>query len=75
MQLPPMDLLTYSLIIVDEAQFLSVEQVEFLAKVVDVAEISVYCYGLKTDYTGELFVGSKRLFELADEIEEIKTNC
>lgn len=62
-------------IIIDEAQFMSVEQVGLMATVVDQFNISVICYGLRTDFTGHLFAGSKRLMELADVIEEIPTIC
>lgn len=64
-----------SCILVDESQFLTKEQVEFLAMIVDTEEIPVICYGLKTDFQGNLFPGSKRLMELADVIEEEKTVC
>ena len=62
-------------IIVDEVQFLHGEDIEFLAHIVDDFGIPVLCYGLKTDFRSELFEGSKRLLELADEIEEIPTVC
>lgn len=62
-------------ILVDECQFLSKEQVEQLAMVVDRLNINVMCYGLRTDFTTKLFDGSKRLMELADSIEEVKTLC
>jgi thymidine kinase len=62
-------------VIVDEAQFLEPEDVDKLADIVDMMEIPVICYGLKTDFQGNLFPGSKRLIELADEIEEIPTIC
>ena len=62
-------------ILVDEAQFLKKEQADQLAALVDRRGFDVICYGLKTDFRGELFEGSKRLLELADKIEEIKTNC
>lgn len=64
-----------SAIIIDEAQFMTDAQVEFMAKIVDLYHISVICYGLRTDFTGHLFSGSKRLMELADVIEEIPTIC
>lgn len=64
-----------SVIIVDEAQFLSKSQIDKLASIVDDYHISVICYGLRTDFTSNLFEGSKRLMELADVIEEIPTIC
>ncbi len=62
-------------ILVDEAQFLTTEQVDQLAAIVDVFGISVICYGLRTDFQTHLFEGSKRLFEIADTFEEIKSSC
>ncbi len=62
-------------ILVDEAQFLSKEQVEQLSDVVDLLGINVICYGLRTDFKGDLFEGSKRLFEMADPIEAITRQC
>lgn len=62
-------------VIVDEAQFLTEKQVDELAAVVDIYHISVMCYGLRTDFKTKLFPGSKRLFEIADTIEEIKSSC
>ncbi len=65
----------YACLIVDEAQFLSPEQVEMLIPVVDDDNIPVICYGLRTDFQGNFFPGSARLLALADTIEEIKTIC
>lgn len=62
-------------ILVDECQFLSREQVGQLAMIVDNLNINVMCYGLRTDFRTNLFEGSKRLMELADSIEEVKTLC
>ena len=62
-------------VIVDECQFLSSEQVDQLSDIVDFLGISVMCYGLRTDFQSHLFEGSKRLFELADDIEEVKSTC
>lgn len=64
-----------SCILVDEAQFLSENQVEELWYVSKVFEIPVVCYGLRQDFTSHLFPGSKRLLELADDIEELVTIC
>ena len=66
---------TIKWILVDEAQFLTAEQVDQLAAIVDVLGISVICYGLRTDFQTHLFEGSKRLFEVADTLEEIKSSC
>ncbi len=62
-------------VFVDEAQFLSLAQVDELARVVDELGLPVLCYGLRTDFTGALFPGAARLFALADEIRELKTIC
>lgn len=62
-------------ILVDEAQFLDPIYVDTLAQIVDDFDINVMCYGLRTDFQGNLFSGSKRLFEMADSIEEIKLTC
>lgn len=62
-------------ILVDEAQFLTPEQVDQLAAICDNFGISVICYGLRTDFQTHLFPGSKRLFEIADSVEEIKSMC
>ena len=62
-------------ILVDEAQFLSAEQVDQLARVVDDYACNVVCYGLRTDFRTHLFEGSRRLFEIADSIDEIKSTC
>lgn len=59
-------------ILVDEAQFLTIDQVDYLAELVDKFDIDVVCYGLRTDFQTNLFEGSKRLFEIADELHEIE---
>ncbi|WP_226467197.1 thymidine kinase [Luteimonas panaciterrae] len=62
-------------VLVDEAQFLSKAQVWQLSEVVDNLRIPVLCYGLRTDFRGELFEGSQYLLAWADELSEIKTIC
>jgi len=62
-------------VLVDEAQFLSTVQVRQLARIVDEANIPVMCYGLRTDFRGELFPGSAALLAWADTLSEIKTIC
>lgn len=62
-------------VLVDEAQFLSREQVLALCDVVDELGIPAIAYGLRADFRGELFTGSYHLMALADKIEEIKTVC
>lgn len=59
----------------DECQFFTEEQIEQLANIVDNLNIDILCYGLRNDFTGHLFPASRRLFELADNIEEIKLSC
>lgn len=61
--------------LVDEAQFLTEQQVDQLARVVDEFGSNVVCYGLRTDFKSRLFEGSRRLFEIADTIDEIKSTC
>ena len=62
-------------LLVDEAQFLSRAQVDQLSRVVDDFGINVICYGLRTDFQSNLFEGSRRLFEIADTIVEVKSTC
>ena len=62
-------------ILVDEAQFLAPRQVDELTDVVDNFDIPVMCYGLRADAFSNLFPGSKRLFEVADVLEELKAVC
>jgi thymidine kinase len=62
-------------ILVDECQFLTEDQVDQLSDIVDYLDITVMCYGLRTDFKSHLFPASKRLFEIADTIEEIKSSC
>lgn len=63
------------IILVDEAQFLTEKQVDQLAAIADLMGIDVICYGLRTDFQTHLFEGSKRLFEIADRLEEIPSSC
>ena len=62
-------------ILIDEAQFLSREQIVQLSRVVDMLDIPVMCYGLKNDFQNNLFEGSEALLLYADKIQEIKTIC
>ena len=64
-----------SCVLIDEAQFLSEEQVWQLARVVDDLKLPVMCYGLRVDFQGKLFPGSAALLALADEMREIRTIC
>jgi thymidine kinase len=66
---------TLKWILVDECQFLTEEQIDQLSDIVDYMNITVMCYGLRTDFKSHLFPASKRLFEIADNIEEIKSSC
>ena len=63
------------LIIVDECQFLTSEQVDQLRQIVNDFDVPVICFGLRTDFLTRLFPGSQRLMEVADTIQEIKTMC
>jgi len=65
----------YSCIIVDEAQFLTKEEVLYLVHLVDDCNIPVMCYGPRADFKGDLFPGSYELLVMADKIEEVKTIC
>jgi thymidine kinase len=62
-------------ILIDECQFLTEKQVDELGAIADNLGINVLCYGLRTDFRTQLFPGSKRLFEIADSFEEIKSSC
>lgn len=62
-------------VLIDECQFLSEEQVDQLGQIVDLLDIDVMCFGLRTDFQSHLFPASKRLFEIADDIEEVKSRC
>lgn len=65
----------FDVIITDECQFFTPAQIDQLRKIVDEMNIPVLCYGLRTDFLTTLFPGSRRLFEVADSITEIKTIC
>lgn len=65
----------YDFILVDEAQFLTRDQVWDLSDIVDYHNINVICYGLKLNWKGELFDGSKALMELADELQQMDSFC
>ena len=62
-------------VLIDEAQFLSPEQVWQISEIADVLEIPVLCYGLRTDFQGKLFPGSAALLGIADDLTELKTIC
>ena len=65
----------FACMLIDEAQWLSDEQVWQLVRVVDDLNIPVICYGLRVDFMGKLFPGSARLLALADEMREVRTVC
>ena len=69
------ELQDWQCVIVDEAQFLSQEQVDYLTVIVDDFNVPVICYGLRADFRGDLFPGSQALLACADIIEEVKTIC
>lgn len=62
-------------VFIDEAQFLTKDQVWQLARAVDDLNVPVMCYGLRVDFRGELFPGSSALLALADEMREVRTIC
>ena len=70
-----MELQQNACIIVDEAQFLTKEEVMYLVYIVDDLGIPVICYGLRADFKGDLFPGSEALLAWADIIEEVKASC
>lgn len=65
----------YDCIIIDEVQFATREQIDFLSDVVDFYDVPVVCYGLRADFQNRLFPGSERLIAIADHIQELKTVC
>ncbi|MBQ7939946.1 MAG: thymidine kinase [Clostridia bacterium] len=65
----------YHVIITDECQFFTAPQIDQLRRIVDEFDVPVLCFGLRTDFLTHLFEGSRRLFEVADSISEIKTIC
>ena len=75
MEMSREELSPYACVIVDEAQFLSRDEVRYLTHLVDEFNLPVICYGLRTDFKGDLFPGSAELLASADVIEEVKTIC
>ena len=69
------DVKNVACVLIDEAQFLSKEQVDQLGNIVDILNIPVLAYGLRTDFQGNLFEGSARLLAIADILTELKTVC
>ena len=65
----------YDVVIADECQFFSPDQIDQLRRIVDELGVPVLCFGLRADFMTKLFPGSHRLFEIADSIAEIKTIC
>ena len=65
----------HAVIIADEAQFFTPEQIDQLRYLVDTEDLPVLCFGLRTDFLTHFFPGARRLMELADSITEIKTVC
>lgn len=64
-----------AVIIADECQFFTPAQIDGLRRIVDELDVPALCYGLRTDFLTHLFEGSRRLFEVADSVTEIKTIC
>ncbi|MCR5168597.1 MAG: hypothetical protein K6C13_15500 [Oscillospiraceae bacterium] len=73
--LPDLKKSEYPALTFDEAQFLRPNLIDKLSDLVDRHNITIICYGLRTDFQSKLFPGAKRLMELADDIEQIKTIC
>lgn len=71
----PKNLTAVDCVFVDEAQFLNKRHVQELVKITHIYGIPVLCYGLRSDFKGELFEGSKHLLAWADKIQEIKSIC
>ena len=65
----------YDVIIADESQFFTPKQIDDMRRIVDERDVPVLCFGLRTDFMTHLFPGSRRLFEIADKVSEIKTMC
>ena len=74
-ELPGIDVRQYDCVIVDEAQFLTKDQVQQLVHIVDELNVPVICYGLRADFQGNFFEGSLWLMAWADSIAEVKTIC
>ena len=74
-QLDPPFFADLDCVLVDEAQFLSIQVIEQLRELTRTHNVPVICYGLRTDFRTRLFPGARRLFELADSIEEVKVTC
>lgn len=75
LEMPEEKIRSYDCIIVDEVQFATAEQIDFLSDIVDFYNVPVICYGLRADFQNRLFPGSERLIAIADTIREIKTVC
>lgn len=75
LEMPEEEIQQYNCIIVDEVQFATKDQIDFLSDIVDFMEVPVVCYGLRTDFQNKLFPGSERLIAIADSIHEVKTVC
>jgi len=73
--MPEEEIKKYDCVIVDEVQFATKEQIDFLSDIVDFMDVPVVCYGLRTDFQNNLFPGSERLIAIADTIQEVKTVC
>ena len=74
-KMTPEEIREYHAVIVDEAQFASPEEIDYLSYIVDELHVPVICYGLRADFQNKLFPGSERLLAIADELQEIKTIC
>lgn len=75
MKMIDIDIRGYDCIVIDDCHNVTKEQVKRLVYIADKLNVPIVCYGLKTNYLGELFEGTKALIEVADKIEEIKAVC
>lgn len=75
LEMPDSEVKKNKIILIDEAQFLHEEEVDKLVHYADDLDIVIMCYGLKVDASGKLFEGSKRLLEVANEIEKLEATC
>jgi len=75
MEMSEEEIKKYDCIIVDEVQFATPEQVDYLSDIVDFMDVPVVAYGLRADFMNKLFPGSERLIAIADVIHEVKTVC
>jgi thymidine kinase len=74
-ELKAQDFTSADILLIDEAQFLTADEVDYLRQLSIDQPVAIYCFGLKSDFMGNLFDGSKRLLEVCDKTEELSTLC